>query len=79
MTQLQLYLYLVAGVCLISCIDNKQKSSALDKNTDHCLINKHMWKCQGHKTGITDKILPKDADTAGKYSQLYLNNIILHS
>jgi len=26
-----------------------------------------MWKCQGHKTGITDKMLPKDADTAEKY------------
>ena len=44
MTQLQLYLFLVADIYLIGCIDNKQKSRTPDKNSNLCLINKHIMK-----------------------------------
>jgi len=46
MTQLQILLFFELDVYLISCIDNKQKSSVPVKNTSHCLNNKHIWKCQ---------------------------------
>ena len=46
MTQLQMFLFFGWKVYWIICIDNKQKSSAPGKNTRHCLIYKHIWKCQ---------------------------------
>ena len=42
MTQLQIFLFFELNAFLINCIDSKQKSSALDKNTILCLNNKHI-------------------------------------
>jgi len=57
MTQLQLYLFLVAVIYLISCIDNKQKSRTPDENALLCLINKHIMKY--HEQGYFLKALLK--------------------
>jgi hypothetical protein len=46
MTQLQIVLFFELNAYLINCIDNKQKSSAPDKNPGHCLNYKHIWQCQ---------------------------------
>jgi hypothetical protein len=46
MTQLQIFIFFELNASLTNCIDSKQKSSAPDKNTSHCLDNKHIRQCE---------------------------------
>jgi len=46
MTQLQKFQFFELIVHLINCIDIKQKSSAPDQKTGHCLNNKHIQQCR---------------------------------
>ena len=72
MTQLQIFLFFGLNVYRISCIDNKQKTRTPDKNTNHCLINKHIWQYEDQGNFLKPQYQIRCCEKWGARSERFL-------